>query len=119
LTLWFIRGLRRGVVTTRYPARPEESAASLPTPPAFGPHALTRQLARRLAEVCPSGALLLAEDGEPGQPGTLLFDVGRCTACGRCTAEAPHATTPSGAWELAATDRCELIKKIPIMGEAR
>jgi hypothetical protein len=106
------------VVTTRYPARPEESAASLPTPPAFRPHALTRQLARRLAEVCPSGALL-AEDGQPGEPGTLLFDVGRCTACGRCAAEAPHATTPSGAWELAATDRSVLIKKIPISGEAR
>ena len=34
-------GLRRGVVTTRYPARPEESAAFLPTPPAFRPRALT------------------------------------------------------------------------------
>ena len=37
MTLWFIRGLRRGVVTTRYPARPDASAASLPTPPAFRP----------------------------------------------------------------------------------
>jgi formate hydrogenlyase subunit 6/NADH:ubiquinone oxidoreductase subunit I len=118
LTLWFIRGLRRGVVTTRYPARPEASAASLPTPPAFRPHALTRQLAGQLVEVCPSGALL-AEDGQPGEPGTLLFDVGRCTACGRCTAEAPHVVTASGAWELAATDRCVLIKKIPIMGGSR
>jgi dissimilatory sulfite reductase (desulfoviridin) alpha/beta subunit len=113
LTLWFIRGLRRGVVTTRYPARPDDSAIWLPTPPAFRPHALTRQLAARLVEVCPSGALL-AEDGEPG---LLLFDVGRCTACGRCAAEAPHAVTSSGAWELAATVRSVLIKKIPIMGE--
>ena len=27
MPLWFVRGLRRGVVTTRYPARPDESAA--------------------------------------------------------------------------------------------
>ena len=28
MPLWFARGLRRGVVTTRYPARPDSSAAS-------------------------------------------------------------------------------------------
>jgi hypothetical protein len=27
MPLWFVRGLRRGVVTTRYPARPDEPAA--------------------------------------------------------------------------------------------
>ncbi len=57
MTLWFIRGLRRGVVTTRYPARPDESAAFLPTPPAFRPRALTQTTADRLAGTCPSGAL--------------------------------------------------------------
>ena len=37
MTLWFIRGIRRGVVTTRYPAKPDASARYLPTPPAFRP----------------------------------------------------------------------------------
>jgi formate hydrogenlyase subunit 6/NADH:ubiquinone oxidoreductase subunit I len=109
MTLWFIRGIRRGVVTTRYPARPDDSARSLPTPPAFRPRALTRETAARLEGVCPSGALLL--DGD-----SLLFDVGRCTACGRCAAEAPHAVLPSGAFELAATARSALVKTIPIRG---
>ena len=27
MPLWFVRGLRRGVVTTRYPVRPDSSAA--------------------------------------------------------------------------------------------
>jgi len=110
MTLWFVRGLRRGVVTTRYPARPEESARYLPTPPAFRPRALTAGTADRLAASCPSGALRRADD-------VLVFDVGRCTACGRCAAEAPHAVTTSGAFELAATSRSVLVKTIPLRGE--
>ncbi len=43
MPLWFVRGLSRGVVTTRYPARPDASAATLPTPPAFRPRLLTRR----------------------------------------------------------------------------
>ena len=112
MTLWFLRGLRRGVVTTRYPARRDASAASLPTPPAFRPGALTRETADRLARTCPSAAL--RRDGD-----TLVFDVGKCTACGRCAAEAPDAVTSSGAFELAATTRSDLSKKIPLRGEAR
>jgi ferredoxin-like protein FixX len=111
MTLWFIRGLRRGVVPTRYPARPDASAASLPTPPAFRPHALTGRTADHLVLICPSGAL--RRDGS-----VLVYDVGRCTACGRCAAEAPHAVTRSGEFELATTDRSVLIKKIPVRGEA-
>jgi hypothetical protein len=112
MTLWFVRGIRRGVVTTRYPARPDESARFLPAPPAFRPRALTREIADRLAGTCPSGAL--TRDGQ-----TLVFDVGKCSACGRCAAEAPHAVTSSGAFELAATSRSVLIKKIPLRGEER
>lgn len=112
MTLWFIRGLRRGVVTTRYPARPDESAGYLPTPPVFRPGTLTREIADGLAAVCPSRAL--RRDG-----GVLVYNVGACTACGRCAAEAPHAVTASGEFELAATDRSVLIKKIPLRGEAR
>jgi hypothetical protein len=111
MTLWFIRGLLRGVVTTRYPARPDASAASLPTPPAFRPQELTRPTADRLVGICPSGAL--RRDGS-----VLVYDVGRCTACGRCAAEAPHAVTRSGEFELATTDRSALIKNIPLREEA-
>jgi hypothetical protein len=110
MTLWFVRGLRRGVVTTRYPARPDPSAASLPTPPAFRPGQLTVQVADRLVAVCPGGAL--RRDGH-----VLVYDVGACAACGRCATEAPHAVTSSGEFELAATARSVLIKRIPLRGE--
>ena len=112
MPFWFARGLRRGVVTTRYPARSDGSAAFLPTPPAFRPRQLTRQTADRLVAVCPSMALRRQDD-------VLIFDVGACTACGRCAEAAPDAVTPSGEFELASTARSALVKKIPIYGETR
>ena len=112
MPLWFARGLRRSVVTTRYPARPDGSAASLPTPPAFRPRHLTLQTVDRMIAECPATALSRAA-------GTLVFDVGACTACGRCTRVAPHAATPSGEFELASTTRPALIKLIPILGDER
>jgi hypothetical protein len=107
---WFARGLRRGVVTTRYPARPDPSARFLPVPPAFRPDAITRQLADQLVQVCPSWAL--TRSGYE-----LVFDAGACTACGLCRAHAPEAVTSGGEFELAATDRSALIKRIPLASE--
>ncbi|HUB41148.1 MAG TPA: hypothetical protein VMA72_20085 [Streptosporangiaceae bacterium] len=108
---WFVKGLRRGVVTTRYPARPDPLAAILPGPPAFRPDALTSRIAEDLVRICPSRAFARAG-------GTLIFDAGACTACGRCRDQAPAAVTVSGEFELAATDRSALIKRIPLRGEA-
>lgn len=112
MPLWFARGLRRGVVTTRYPARPDSSAASLPTPPAFRPRQLTRETADRMIAICPSTALSRRDDA-------LIFDAGACTACGRCAQAAPDAVTPSGEFELAVAARAALIKTIPILGGQR
>ena len=109
---WFVRGLRRGVVTTWYPARPDPSASAVPTPPAFRPGGLRRDVADRLVAICPSRALARTDD-------TLVFDVGACTACGRCVEAAPGVVTSSGEFELAATARSALIKKIPIRGDER
>jgi hypothetical protein len=111
MPLWFVRGLRRGIVTTRYPAGPDRCAADLPTPPAFRAHLLDAELADRLSRVCPSQALRREDD-------TLIFDVGACTACGRCRAAAPEAVTASGEFELAATARADLVKRIPLPREA-
>jgi dissimilatory sulfite reductase (desulfoviridin) alpha/beta subunit len=72
---------------------------------------LTTDLADQLVLVCPSHAL--ARSGY-----TLAFDVGACTACGRCRAAAPAAVIASGEFELAATDRSHLVKRIPLLGEA-
>jgi flavoprotein len=109
MAFWFLRGLRRGVVTTRYPASPEPSTVWLPTPPAFVSSRLTRTLADRVADVCPSGAL--RRDGND-----LVFDLGRCTACGYCLDAAPGVARRSGEFELAALQRRDLLKRIPIGG---
>jgi flavoprotein len=112
MPLWFARGLRRGVVTTRYPARPDNSSTFLPTPPAFRPRQLTREIVDRIVATCPSTALSRQGD-------ELIFDVGACTACGRCAAEAPHAVISSGEFELASITRSALVKKIAILGDLR
>jgi hypothetical protein len=107
---WFARGLRRGVVTTRYPAKADPSASYLPGPPAFRSAALTRQQADSLVRICPSRALIRSGD-------MLVFDAGACTACGLCRESEPGAVTSSGQFELAATDRAQLMKRIPLLGE--
>lgn len=109
---WFVRGLRRGVVTTRYPDRPDPSAGDLPTPPRFRAGQLTADVARRLVRVCPSRALWREDD-------VLVFDAGACTGCGRCERAAPEAVTASGEFELAVTARDHLIKRIPLPRQPR
>ena len=110
MTLWFLRGLRRGVVTTRYPARQDGSARDLPTPPVFAAGTIDRALADRLVAVCPSRALR-REGGE------LVYDVGACTACGRCGEVGGQAVRPSGVFELAVATRAHLIKRVPLKAE--
>jgi hypothetical protein len=110
MSVWFLRGIRRGIVTTRYPARPEPSTAALPTPPIFRTDLLTAELVEQLIAVCPSGALRR-------EPTHLVYDVGACTACGRCYEIAGPAARPSGEIELSAVAREHLIKTIRI-GEA-
>jgi ferredoxin len=109
--LWFLRGIRKGVVTTRYPRELDDWTHALPSPPAFRGDLLTTQLVDQLVAVCPSGAL--ERDGD-----TLVLDLGVCSRCGRCLELAGRAATPSGEIELAARIREDLQKRIPIGVEA-
>ncbi|MHB2023200.1 MAG: hypothetical protein ACYCO3_07725 [Mycobacteriales bacterium] len=112
MALWFLRGLRRGVVTTRYPAgAPDPWVATLPSPPTFSVAALSRKAVTELVAVCPSRALALEDED------TLVYDVGRCSCCGRCLSLPGGAARPSGVIELAATDRRQLVKRIRIPRE--
>jgi ferredoxin-like protein FixX len=110
VALWFFRGLRRGVVTTRYPRGNVDAwTRDLPTPPAFHSAQLTRALADSLVEACPARAL--AVEGRE-----LIVDVGRCTGCGRCAELGGDAVAPSGEFQLATADRATLIKRVAIAG---
>ena len=99
---WFVKGLRRGVVTTRYPAHADASASTLPTPPAFRPEELTAQIADRLVQDLP-------EPGpDPGRSRAALRRRGlhglRAVPRGqnpgrlRTSGEFGLATTDSSAW---------------------
>jgi Ni,Fe-hydrogenase III small subunit/ferredoxin len=83
VSLWVLRGLRDGVVTTRWPARPDPYAGSWRGPArARGPAGPLDQA------LCPTGAI--SAHG---------VDQGKCILCGRCVAERPDLF----AWSQGAT----------------
>jgi Ni,Fe-hydrogenase III small subunit/ferredoxin len=115
VSIWVLRGLRDGVVTTRWPARPDDYADSwrgparpLPAAALLTPHpaapALTPHPAAPVAPaapgssvsieaLCPTGAIIAERSGN------VRVDQGRCILCGRCVAERPDVF----AWSQGAT----------------
>jgi Ni,Fe-hydrogenase III small subunit len=80
MSQWVISGLRKGVVTTRYPGR-EETAKGVS--PGF-PVALTsmsEEAGRELEAICPTGAIRF-------ERGEARVDNGRCVHCFRCARSA-------------------------------
>ncbi|HEY5015961.1 MAG TPA: hypothetical protein VIJ82_16760 [Streptosporangiaceae bacterium] len=79
--MWALRGLRNGVLTTRWPARPDDYAAAT-----RGPATVLTALAGEsvnLGGLCPTGAITREASGP------LRLDQGRCIQCGRCVAARP------------------------------
>ncbi len=99
---WFLRGVSRRRVTTRYPDRKE------PAPPTFraraltDPDAVSRADALRSAQVCLPGALSLNDRGQ------LRLDAGRCIGCGLCVTPGRTIEMDPG-YELASASRARLI----------
>jgi len=97
-SIWVLRGLRDGVVTTRWPRRGDEYADSwrgpvtvrtavTPAPGVSGNGAAGADL----AALCPTGAITAA--------GRVRVDQGKCILCGRCVTERPDVF----AWSAGAT----------------
>jgi dissimilatory sulfite reductase (desulfoviridin) alpha/beta subunit len=107
MAIWFYRGLRKGIVTTRYPKALEPWTRDLPSAPAFHGRGLTTMLADRLVQACPAHAL--KREGRE-----LAVDLGRCTGCGHCIQVGDGIVRPSGESLLATKDRSALIKRVPI-----
>ena len=83
MSIWVLRGLRDGVVTTRWPGRPDPYADGWRGPVrALGPTAPVDPA------LCPAGAI-----------SARGVDQGRCILCGRCVAERPDLF----AWSEGAT----------------
>jgi dissimilatory sulfite reductase (desulfoviridin) alpha/beta subunit len=82
--MWALRGLRNGVLTTRWPDRPDDYAAATRGPAAVLSEAEAGAIsAAGLTSLCPVAAI--SQD----QPGSVRVDQGRCIQCGRCIAARP------------------------------
>jgi len=89
VSIWVLRGLRDGVVTTRWPRRPDEYADSWRGPVTVRPGATAAPGADAL---CPTGAI-------ESSSARVRVDQGRCVLCGRCVAARPDVF----AWSAGAT----------------
>jgi len=100
---WIPRGLQEGIVTSRYPRRPDGYGPSffghvevVPTP-GDAPEAL-----HAAANACPTRAISLEAD-------RVRLDRGRCILCGRCVVLAPGTFRADPGFETAAFGRRALV----------
>ena len=87
MSLWVLRGLRDGVVTTRWPKRPDEYADAWRGPVTV----IGDGDATDVDGLCPTGAIGVAD--------RVRVDQGKCILCGRCVAARPDLF----AWTAGAT----------------
>jgi len=106
VSIWVLRGLRDGVVTTRWPRRADEYADSW-----RGPVRPLGPVGSVDPAICPTGAI--SAQG---------VDQGRCILCGRCVAERPDlfAWSPGATGPAAAALRREalVVPEVPETEEA-
>jgi Ni,Fe-hydrogenase III small subunit/ferredoxin len=101
---WFLRGLSRPRVTSRYPRREEPAPAGFRARVLLDPEALDPARADELAAVCLPRAL--ARDDTRA----LRLDAGRCIGCGLCLdASGDGAITLDPGYELAVRTREHLV----------
>jgi len=95
MSIWVLRGLRDGVVTTRWPRKPDQYADSWRGPAIVASGAATSEAVMaegaELEWLCPTGAIEVIDQ--------LRVDQGRCILCGRCIAARPDLF----AWSAGAT----------------
>jgi Ni,Fe-hydrogenase III small subunit/ferredoxin len=109
VSIWVLRGLRNGVVTTRWPKRADDYADSWRGPVTVLPNPVGSEnagngttridIAPELGDVealCPTGAI--ETSGRP-LADKLTVDQGRCILCGRCVSARPDLF----AWSRGAT----------------
>ncbi len=99
--MWVLRGLRNGVVTTRWPRRGDAYADGLRGPARVLDSAPGG--AAGLPELCPTGAISYSAGRG------IRLDQGRCILCGRCVAARPDAFAWSQGPAVASLARAALV----------
>ncbi len=101
---WFLRGVSRPRVTTRYPRREEHPPGGFRARVLLDPDAVTAEHAERAAAACLPNALTVGEGGR------LTLDAGRCIGCGLCVEAAQGSGLRMDAgYELAVSSRERLV----------
>lgn len=103
---WVWRGLRTGVLTTSYPARPAAMPDAYRGRPQISQDLLDEQTITSLIAVCPTQAFTRSPRG-------LQLDLGRCVQCGLCAMIAPTVVTMSPDFELTVRQRLDLVLEVP------
>src|SRR3989441_6081617 len=99
------QSIRTGIVTTTYPETPANVPPSFRGKPVFDFEGWLD--ARPAAEVCPTQAISVRDDGDHR---TVTVDYGRCVFCGLCAeAGLDQAVRVTQEFELATRDRGHLI----------
>lgn len=100
---WIARGLRDGIVTTRYPRRPDGyddhyrgAVRLVDSAPVDGADAAS------VVGLCPTGAITAGS-------GALQVDRGRCILCGRCAEQRPDRFAFDPSPEVASLERQALV----------
>ena len=99
---WVTRGLRNGVLTSRYPARADGYRENWHGGVVVKPAPAGTSVAD-LTEICPTAAIGATRNGAP------VVDRGKCILCGRCVAERPDVFEFDPSFELASLARPALV----------
>lgn len=109
---WIRRGLRTGVLTTRYPAVQEQLPEAFRGRPVLdASRCIAEQGCSACVQVCLPQALDLQEVAETAENETteLVLDYARCIVCGLCVDACPQqALRMTNDYELAASKREDL-----------
>jgi Ni,Fe-hydrogenase III small subunit/ferredoxin len=87
---WVFKGLRNGILTTRWPKDADSYFSEFPATVGVvrGPDGPVLSAATDAAQACPTGAISVSP--------RLQLDRGRCILCGRCVEQAPGFAWQSG-----------------------
>lgn len=121
---WVTRGLRNGVVTSRWPRHADDYFNDFPAAVDVNPDPSALSLESvdstdGIEQLCPTGAITIVESPPDGttngessggqQPQRVQLDRGRCILCGRCVAQRPDIFSWAPGSDTARRDRDQLV----------
>lgn len=112
---WITRGLRDGVVTSRWPRKADDYFNSFPAAADVDPDpaVLALETVEGVEQLCPTGAITVDESSSrsrgPEQAQRVRLDRGRCILCGRCVDHRPDLFSWAPGADVARQQREQLV----------